>query len=237
VWCRKAELCETEFAQDRKLFNMANGLNAKLLQFFGDHYKPGVIAVVGTRDLIGMAIREAQRKVTLDGKASLWSHCFLLGELRWDRRGPIASKSQSVYLFESDLKVKPFSPQVRNGAQENWVGKWCSGDVANAAIIDFGLTDDQTKDVLATALQLVDEQVLYPIGELLGTWWSIIAGRQWQENPLNDPHAMYCSSFVRNCYTKAGRDFMGKAISVSNTTPEDVAQAGMKAGAMVVYSG
>jgi hypothetical protein len=216
---------------------MANILNHKLLQFFADNYKPGAIGVVGTRDLIGLAIREAQRKVTPNGKASLWSHCFLLGELRWDRRGPQASKSQSVYLFESDLKVKPFSPQVRNGSQENWIGKWCFGEVANAAVIDFGLTDDQTKDVLATALQLVDEQVLYPIGELLGTWWSIIAGRQWQENPLDDPHAMYCSSFVRYCHAKAGRDFMGGAVSVSNTTPEDVAQAGIKAGAMVMYPG
>jgi hypothetical protein len=226
-----------EFAQDRKRVVMANELNEKLLQFFAAQYKPGAIAVVGTRDLIGMAIREAQRKVTLDGKPSLWSHCFLLGELRWDRRGPQASRIQSVYLFESDLKVKPFSPQIRNGAQENWIGKWCSVDVANAAIIDFGLTDDQTKDVLATALQLVDEQVLYPIGELLGTWWSIIAGRQWQDNPLNDSHAMYCSSFVRHCYTKAGRDFMRGAVSVSNTTPEDVAQAGVQAGTMLLFPG
>jgi uncharacterized protein YfaT (DUF1175 family) len=109
--------------------------------------------------------------------------------------------------------------------------------VENAAVIDFGLTDDQANDVLATALQLVDEQVLYPIGELLGTWLSIIAGRQWRENPLDDPHATYCSSFVRYCHANAGRDFMGGAISISNTTPEDIAQAGVKAGAMVVYAG
>lgn len=214
---------------------MAGTLNAKMLQFFVEHYKPGAIAVVGTQDLIGMAIREAQRKVTPDGKPSRWSHCFLLGELRWDRRGAQGSISRSVYLFESDLKIKPFSPQIRNGAQENWIGKWCSAEVANAAIIDLGLTDDQTHDVLATALQLVDEQVLYPIGGLLGTWWSIIAGRQWQENPLDDPHAMYCSSFVRYCYREAGKDFVGGAVSVSNTTPEDVAQAGTMAGAMVEY--
>jgi hypothetical protein len=216
---------------------MANALNSNLFQFFVDHYKPGAIGVVGTKDLIGLAIREAQRKVTPDGKASRWSHCFLLGELRWDRRGPQGTRSQSVYLFESDLKVKPLSPQIRNGAQENWIGKWCSAEVENAAIIDLGLTADESNDVLATALQLVDEQVLYPIGELLGTWWSIIAGRQWQANPLDDPHAMYCSSFVRYCYRMASRDFIGGAVNVSNTTPEDIAQGGIKAGGMVVYVG
>jgi hypothetical protein len=216
---------------------MANSVNGKLLQFFVDHYKPGTVGVVGTQDLIGMAIREAQREITPDGELSLWSHCFVLGELRWDRRGPEGGATQSAYLFESDLKIKPFSPQIRNGAQENWIGKWCSTDVANAAVIDFGLTDDLANAVLATALQLVDEQVLYPIGELLGTWWSIITSRQWQENPLNDPHAMYCSSFVRYCYREAGRDFVAGGVSVSNTTPEDVAQSGIKAGAMVKYQG
>ena len=79
--------------------NMANGLNDKLLQFFVDNYKPGAVGVVGTRDLIGLAIREAQRKVTPDGKASLWSHCFLLGELRWDRRGaPGKQEPERVFV-------------------------------------------------------------------------------------------------------------------------------------------
>jgi len=39
-----------------------------MLQFFEDHYQPGVVGVVGTRDLIGMAIREAQHTVTLDAR-------------------------------------------------------------------------------------------------------------------------------------------------------------------------
>ena len=208
--------------------SMTQKLNKKLLQFFTDEFHPGAICLVGTRDALGLSIREAQRKVTVDGKPSLWSHCFILGEQRWDRRGPGNSPCRSPYLFESDLKVKIFEPQIRNGAQENWVGKWCSDVVQNAAVINFDLTDDQRNCVLATALQLVDEQVLYPIGELLGTWWAIITGRQWQKNPLDDPHAMYCSSFVRHCYKEAGIDFMRAQTSVSNTTPEDIAQAGSK---------
>jgi hypothetical protein len=48
---------------------------------------------------------------------------------------------------------------------------------------------------------------------------------------------MYCSSFVRHCYREAGKDFMAAAVSVSNTTPEDIAQAGKKVGAMVTYPG
>lgn len=210
-------------------------LNPKLLEFFTTHFKPGIIGIVGSKDTIGLAIRKAQKAVTPDGEASLWSHCFIVGELRRDRRGPDRTKSKSPYIFESDLKVNLFKPQLRNGAQENWIGKWCRGEVENPAVIDFGLSEDQKDNILATALQLVDEQVLYPIQELLGTWWAIITKRQWLPNPVDDPHAMYCSAFVRHCYEEAERDFLGAEISISNTTPEDIARAGVKAGAIEIF--
>ena len=205
-------------------------LNVRLLDFFTAHYKPGIIGIVGTKGTIGMAIREAQKPVTVDGEASLWSHCFIFGELRLDRRGKAGAKSRSPYIFESDLKVNVFKPQLRNGAQENWIGKYCREKVENAAIIDFGLSEGNTENVLASALQLVDEQVLYPIHELLGTWWAIITKKEWRPNPVDDPHAMYCSAFVRYCYKEAGADFLGRKVSVSNTTPEHIAQAGIETG-------
>ena len=133
-------------------------LNPPLLDFFTTHHKPGIIGVVGTKGTIGMAVREAQKAVTTDGSASLWSHCFILGDSRFDRRGAGGTKSRSPYLFESDLKVDVFKSQLRNGAQENWIGKHCRERVENAAVVDFGLSDDQKENILATALQLVDEQ-------------------------------------------------------------------------------
>jgi len=215
---------------------MAEELNPTLLDFFTSNYKPGIIGIVGTKGIIGMAIREAQRAVTVDKKPSLWSHCFILGGLRLDRRGPGGQKSKSPYLFESDLKVNLLKSQIRNGAQENWIGKWCQEEVENAAVIDFELSGDQEEDILATALQLVDEQVLYPIQELLGTWWAIIVKKRWLPNPIDNPHAMYCSAFTRYCYKEAGRDFIGSEVSVSNTTPEDIARAGIEAGAIRIFS-
>ena len=103
-------------------------------------------------------------------------------------------------------------------------------------MIDFGLTDDQSDNVLSTALQLVDEQVLYPIQELLGTWWAIITKKEWRPNPVDDPHAMYCSAFVRYCYEKAGADCLNQKVSISNTTPEHIAQIGIKSSKLVRYN-
>ncbi len=210
-------------------------LNPRLLDFFTENYKPGSIGMVGTKGVIGTAIREAQSAVRTDRKASLWSHCFIFGDLRLDRKGQEGAKSKSPYLFESDLKIDLLKSQIRNGAQENWIGKWCREEVENAAVIDFGLSNDQKDAVLATALQLVDEQVLYPIHELLGTWWAIITRKQWLPNPVDNPHAMYCSAFVRYCYKEAGKDFIGPEISVSNTTPEDIARTGIRADGMTFY--
>jgi len=80
-------------------------MNPNLLCFFTDHYRPGIFDIVGTKGTIGMAIREAQKAMTTDGEASLWSHCFIFGDLRLDRRGKGGAKSKSLYIFESDLKV------------------------------------------------------------------------------------------------------------------------------------
>jgi hypothetical protein len=46
---------------------------------------------------------------------------------------------------------------------------------------------------------------------------------------------MYCSAFVRHCYKEAGVDFLGPEVSVSNTTPEHIAQAGIKTGKLIRY--
>jgi hypothetical protein len=64
---------------------------------------------------------------------------------------------------------------------------------------------------------------------------AITTKKQWLPNPLDNPHAMYCSSFVRYCYKEVGKDFLDTDVSLSNTTPEDIAQAGIKAGALETY--
>jgi hypothetical protein len=200
-------------------------LQQHLLEFFGAHYGRSRIGLVGTHDFVGMAVRHGQRKLTANGEPSLWSHVFIMGDIRPDRRGPGGTTGRSVYIFESDLHVDPGKTQLWNGAQENWVGKWCSELADHAAILDFSLTEEEKDAVLGTALQLRDEQIKYPLLELVGTWWAIIMQRLWAPNPFDEPHAMYCSAFVRYCYRAGGRDFLGEEVAMSNTAPEHIAQS------------
>ncbi len=58
----------------------------------------------------------------------------------------------------------------------------------------------------------------------------------WLENPVDGPDAMHCSAFVRHCYKKAGRDFIGPETSVSNTTPEHIARAGIETRKLTMYA-
>lgn len=209
--------------------------NKKLFDFFCDNHKRGAIGVIGAKDPLGLAIRAAQRDVTEDNKPSLWSHVFIFGEMRPHRRRKDRDLTFSPYIFESDIDINILSPKLRSGAQENWIGKWCHEQVENAAIIDLDLNERDTNMVLATALQLVEEQIFYPVQELIGYWLAIVMDKRWVTNPLNDPHAMYCSSFVRYCYREAGKDFLDNGISLSDTTPEDIVRAGKLKGKVFYF--
>jgi len=180
-------------------------MNQELYRFFVANYGRGRVVLVGTSDLIGEAIGVAQRSLTPDGEPSLWSHVFIFGEMRPDRRGPDSATGRNPYLFENDLHIDPLRVQVCNGAQENCIGKWCRDEVAHSAVLDFDLSQPEQDAVLGAALQLCDERLQYPILELVGTWLAIITERVWAPNPFDDPHAMYCSVFARYCYQQAGR--------------------------------
>jgi hypothetical protein len=211
----------------------AKQLDPELVRFFSRHYRPAAIGLVGTSDPVGRAIRKAQRTITRNGQPSLWSHCFLLGDIRTDRRGRNGALSRSIYIIESDLHADRSALQLRNGAQENWVGKWCVERVEHAAVLHFPATLRQRRLIIATALQLAGDQLLYPVAGLLGTWMAIVGHCRWLANPLFSPHALYCSAFVRHCYREAGCDFSGSHAALSNTAPEDLARAGIKSGTLV----
>jgi len=200
-------------------------VNAELYEWLCGHYQRGRVVVCGDATLVGKAVRFGQRGLTADGRDSRWSHTFIMGDVRPDRRALAGQVTRSPYLFESDFAMNPRKKQLKSGAQESWLGKWCHTQVTHVAVLDLEPDDETADAVCATALQLVDEQMRYPLAGILDTWWAIVRGKTWKANPKHSRNAMYCSAFVRFCWQQAGRDFVSPDIALSNTAPEHIAQA------------
>jgi len=48
---------------------------------------------------------------------------------------------------------------------------------------------------------------------------------------------MNWSAFTRYCHKESGKDLLGLGIEVSNSTPEDIAQGGLKKGGIEIFIG
>jgi hypothetical protein len=192
-------------------------MNQALTDFFARHYAPGRVGLVGATDLIGSLIRKGQAGLTPHGKPSRWSHAFLLGERRDDGRS-----DGSTYIYESDLKVSVTDWQVKNGAMESRLTKWCRDDIEHACVLGMELAASERDRLIRQALQYAyDEQHLrYPVGELFGTLWAVLTRRLSKRNIFDDKHAVQCSTFVRMCYRHIGRDPLNDAVDLTHTNPE-----------------
>ncbi len=58
------------------------------------------------------------------------------------------------------------------------------------------------------------------MGELFGTLWASLTRRLDKKNIFDDKYAVQCATFVRMCYRDIGRDPLGAAVDLTNTSPE-----------------
>ena len=184
-------------------------------EFFERHAAPGRVCLVGGPELINRLISRAQRHLNAEHEWSRWSHAFLLQGRRHDGHH---------WVVESDLDIK--HKHIRLGVQENRASKYFD-DATNSsvAILDFGLTAEQEKRVLANALELVSEGIRYSLREIAGTVWAMRhPGWCPKENKLAQEQAFYCSSFVRHVFGEAGID-LASGIDEKNTAPEHLARS------------
>lgn len=193
--------------------------------FFERYARKGAICLFGGVEPLGRIIRDAQALVTHDRKPSLWSHAAILIGKRED---------DCHWLLESDISLDLGRVRLRNGAQENRIDKY--GDSAkypNLAILDFALDEDRTKRVIGKALDLVVQNVMYPISGLLGSLIAYAFRMEDRENVLNDPAALYCSAFVKEAYLSIGVD-LAPGVATTNTSPEHLYQTPVSHKAYIV---
>jgi hypothetical protein len=173
---------------------------------------PGRVGLAGGPALLNQAIARAQRHVDAGHVWSRWSHAFLFQGVRHDQRH---------WVIESDLEVH--RRHIRLGVQENRADKYHDEAMYSVmAVLDFGLTDEQTASLLSHGLELVATRTRYSMRELFGTLFALrhpsLRGRS---NLLARPKSFYCSAFVHHLFRTSGLD-LAPGLDEKHTTPEDL---------------
>jgi hypothetical protein len=183
--------------------------NAEFLEQFA---LPGRVGLAGGPTLIDRAIGRAQRHIDDDKIWSRWGHAFLFQGRRHDN---------CHWVIESDLEIH--RKHIRLGVQENRLEKFHNQAMfGSLAVLDFGLSEEQTSLLLGRALELVAARTRYSLRELIGTLVALrhpsLRGRA---NPLARPHSYYCSAFVHHLFRSSGVD-LAPGLDEKHTTPEDL---------------
>ncbi|MGC4013049.1 MAG: hypothetical protein QM755_00820 [Luteolibacter sp.] len=183
-------------------------------EFFATHAAPGRVGLVGGTALIDRAICRAQRHVT-DGGWSWFSHAFFIQGPRMDGHH---------WVIESDLDIH--RRHVRLGVQENRVTKYHDEELySTVAILDFGLTPEQTSAIVTEGLNLVADRTRYSLRELLGVMVAMRSETlRGKTNLLSREKSLFCSALVRHLFRAGGVD-LAPDLDVKHTAPEDLARS------------
>lgn len=230
--------------------------DATNLDFFLQHAHPGMVGLVGAEApwrVMPSLIRSLGGWLLKGGEDSAWSHVFLVLDRGEDETGALV-----VTLAESTV-VGPLQRSdgyVSHPGFPRWNGPQVSrlairrpdGDVEgqpdrlpvrrysddtytpNVCLVDPGLTPAQW-DVARRRCQelLLDDSIDYGSMELVGTFWSTLKGRLGEANAF-DSEDLFCTAFLRDCLDPHVPALQSLGVHPSNTYPEHLYQAFLKAG-------
>lgn len=195
----------------RKLISVTGLSNREFLEAYA---VAGRLGLSGGITLVDKAIARAERHVDGQRRRGTWSHAFLFEGRRAD---------DQHWVLESDLQIK--RKHIQLGVQENRIAKYFDESLyTSLAVLDFGLTREQTNALLREGLELVANHTRYSLRELVGTLIALRhPGLRGQDNLLARNSSFYCSAFVRHLFHKAGMD-LAPELDPKHTTPEDLAR-------------
>ncbi len=184
-------------------------------EFLARYARPGCVGLACGRTLIDRAIAHAERHVDRQKCWGQWTHAFLFSERRLD---------QHLWIVESDLQIH--KKHLQFGVQENRASKYEDGSVyTSLAVLDFGLSEEVTRQVAAAALDLVANRTRYSLRELVGTLIALKRpSLRSKRNLLERDECFYCSALVEHLFSQVGVSLTA-GLDVKNTTPEDIARS------------
>jgi len=184
-------------------------------EFLQRHARPGRIGLTTGTTLADRAVARAQRHLDKDGKWGCWSHAFIFEGVRVDGQH---------WIIESDLQFQ--KKHLRLGVQENRLSKFFDEKLyTTLAILDFGLTEEQTNRLIREGLDLVAGRAQYSLRELLGTLLALRNPRlRGRENLLARNECFFCSAFVVHLFRKVRVD-LASGLDSKHVTPADLARS------------
>jgi hypothetical protein len=184
-------------------------------EFLDRFARPGRIGLATGPCLADPAGARVQRPQNEGGLFGLWTHAFVFEGTRVDG---------NHWVVASDLALA--DKQVQLGAQENRLDRYYDEKAYPAfAILDFGLSQEQTLAVVKAALDLLARRTRYTLRELLGKALAVKnPALRRQEAGLARDESFYCSAFVAHLFQKVGLGIM-PGITAKNTTPDDLARS------------
>jgi hypothetical protein len=184
-------------------------------EFLTRHARPGRIGLSTGITLADRAIARAERHLNPDGAWGCWSHAFIFQGVRVDGH---------QWVIESDLSFHQKHLQL--GVQENRLEKFYDEKLfTTLAVLDFGLSEEQTNRLVREGLDLVATRGRYSLRELLGTLLALKnPSLRGKENLLARDQSFFCSAFVVHLFRRVRVD-LAPGLDSKHVTPEDLSRS------------
>jgi hypothetical protein len=191
-------------------------LNPQLLSFWYDHAALGRIGLIHIDLVTARLINWAESRVTPDGEPSPWAHVFVF----------LRPRHGVPWIAESDLNVPlpGFRPKP-NGPQVNPIYKWSHPAVDRVAVLDPGLSDQQSARLEEGVREILRGGYTYRVGELAEAWLAMLKHDLTYRGRFHREDSMHCGHFVRECLRLMDCDPFGPDVLPENTVPELIAHA------------
>src|SRR5262245_1910730 len=186
--------------------------NREFLERFA---RAGRIGLSTGSSFADQAVARAQRHLNTDRQWGTWTHAFIFEGTRVDGLH---------WVVESDLVIH--QKHILLGVQENRLDRYFDEKAyPSLAILDFGLSQEQTLGLVKESLDLVARRTRYSIRELLGTLLAMKnSSLRRKENILARDQSFFCSAFVAHLFQKVGFPIV-PGLTAKNTAPDDLARS------------
>ncbi len=177
------------------------------------------VGFVGSRDLPGVALRQAQAILRWDARPSLWSHTFLLpaGEAV-----DIARIGEApIFHVPLDTRTAEFPEPSRNAVPRDARLSLYANPRrdANVALIALALKKEQAEKIRERCDDPNLDRLRYNFWDCLGIWQSYFWSFGLRGNPLREGAPIPAASFIEYCFEALQLDITPGA-SERNSAPE-----------------